>query len=53
MTVRRDEEPRQKTGWMDWLERRLNLSEIFSFLTHFGIVYTPVDTRKPLREVVR
>jgi ubiquinol-cytochrome c reductase cytochrome b subunit len=27
-------------------------SEIFSFLTHFGLIYTPVETQKPLREVL-
>ncbi|HVP13921.1 MAG TPA: cytochrome b N-terminal domain-containing protein [Terriglobales bacterium] len=42
-----------RANWVDWLERRLNLSEIFSFLTHFGLVYTPVDTTKPVREVLR
>ncbi len=51
------EPPRQnppaRASWVDWLEQRLNLSEIFSFLTHFGLVYTPVDTRKPLRQVLR
>ncbi len=35
-----------------WLERRLNLSELFSFVTHFGFVYTPVDTSRPVREVI-
>ena len=40
-------------GWLAWLERRINLTEIFSFLTHFGLVYTPVDTARPVREVVR
>jgi ubiquinol-cytochrome c reductase cytochrome b subunit len=35
-----------------WLERRMNLTELFSFLTHFGIIYTPVDTQRPLREVL-
>ncbi len=43
----------RRTGWIEWLERRLNLTEIFSFLTTFGLVYTPVDTRKPLRQVLR
>jgi quinol-cytochrome oxidoreductase complex cytochrome b subunit len=42
----------RERDWIAWLERRLNLSEIFSFLTHFGLVYTPVDTSRPLREVV-
>jgi quinol-cytochrome oxidoreductase complex cytochrome b subunit len=36
-----------------WLEQRLNLSEIFSFVTHFGFVHTAVDTSRPVREVVR
>ena len=40
-------------GWLEWLEQRMNLTELFSFLTHFGLVYTPVDTRRPLREVLR
>lgn len=35
-----------------WLEQRINLTEIFSILTSFGIVYTPVDTRRPLREAM-
>jgi len=34
-----------------WLEDRVNLTEIFSFLTHFGLVFTPVDTARPLRDV--
>ncbi|HET9326193.1 MAG TPA: cytochrome b N-terminal domain-containing protein [Candidatus Eisenbacteria bacterium] len=40
-------------GWVGWLEHRLNLTEIFSFLSHFGLVYTPVDNTRPVREVVR
>lgn len=43
----------RREGWIEWLERRLNLTEIFSFLSTFGVVYTPVDTRKPLREALR
>ena len=46
-------DPEAPRGLVDWLERRINLSEIFSFLTHFGLVYTPVDTRRPVREVLR
>jgi quinol-cytochrome oxidoreductase complex cytochrome b subunit len=46
-------EPRRRSGWLDWLERRINLSELFSFLTHFGLVYTPVDSSRPIREVAR
>lgn len=39
--------------WIEWLEERLNATELFSFLTHFGLLYTPIDTRRPLREVLR
>lgn len=45
--------PVVRAAWLEWLEQRLNLTELFSFLTHFGLVYTPVDTRRPLREVLR
>jgi quinol-cytochrome oxidoreductase complex cytochrome b subunit len=38
---------------VEWLEQRLNLTEIFSFLTHFGLVYAPIDRSRPVREVVR
>lgn len=40
-------------GWLPWLEQRLNLTEIFSFLSHFGFVYSPVDNTRPVGEVVR
>jgi ubiquinol-cytochrome c reductase cytochrome b subunit len=40
-------------GGLAWLEKRLNVTELFSFLTHFGVLYTPVDTQRPLREVLR
>jgi quinol-cytochrome oxidoreductase complex cytochrome b subunit len=39
-------------GWLQWLERRVNLSEIFSFITSFGAVYTPIDSQRPIREVI-
>ena len=42
-----------RRDWVAWVEQRLNLTEIFSFLTHFGFVHTPVDTSRPLREVMR
>ena len=38
---------------LDWLDARVNLSELFSFLTHFGLIYTPVDTRRPIRDLLR
>jgi ubiquinol-cytochrome c reductase cytochrome b subunit len=53
MNEPRKQDPPERGSWVDWLEQRVNLSEIFSFITHFGMVYTPVDTRKPVREVLR
>jgi ubiquinol-cytochrome c reductase cytochrome b subunit len=47
------QDPPARGSWVDWLEQRVNLTEIVSFLTHFGLVYTPVDTRKPVREALR
>lgn len=37
---------------VDWIDARINLSELFSFLTHFGLIYTPIDTKRPLRDVL-
>lgn len=34
---------------LDWLEVRLNITEIFSFLTNFGLFTAELDTKKPLR----
>ena len=42
-----------RNDWVGWLEQRMNLTEVFSFLTHFGLVYWPVDTSRPVRAVVR
>jgi ubiquinol-cytochrome c reductase cytochrome b subunit len=39
-------------AWVEWLEQRMSLTELFSFLTHFGLIYTPIDTRRPLRQVL-
>lgn len=35
-----------------WLSRRLNLTEMFSLLTSYGLFYAEVDTRKPLPEAL-
>jgi quinol-cytochrome oxidoreductase complex cytochrome b subunit len=35
-----------------WFEKRFNLTEMFSFLTNFGLFPAELDTRKPLREAV-
>lgn len=37
---------------IDWLERRFNLTEMFSFLTNFGLFPTAVDTSRPLGEAL-
>ncbi len=39
-------------GLLAWLEQRINVTELFSFLTHFGLVHTPIDNRRPVREVM-
>ncbi len=39
--------------FLDWLEERLQLTEIFSFITSFGLLYTPLDTSKRLRASLR
>jgi ubiquinol-cytochrome c reductase cytochrome b subunit len=46
-------DPVSRPGWIEWLEQRLPLTEIVSFLSTFGVVYTPMDTRKPLRQALR
>lgn len=38
---------------VSWLEQRFNLTEIFSFLSNFGLFPTELDTRKPVGEAVR
>lgn len=45
--------PGVRGGWVGWLERRINLTQLFSLITHFGLVYTPIDTSRPIREVLR
>jgi quinol-cytochrome oxidoreductase complex cytochrome b subunit len=45
--------PSRRSDVIEWLEQRINLSEIFSFLTHFGLVFTPVDATRPFRDVAR
>lgn len=49
----RSSPPASRAGWVEWLEQRLNLTEIVSFITHFGLIYTPMDVSRPVREVLR
>lgn len=43
---------REDPGLLGWLSRRLNLTEIFSLLTSYGLFYAEVDNRKPLSEAL-
>ena len=42
-----------KKDWLEWLDARLNLAEIFSVLSIMGIVYGEVDTRKGIRHALK
>lgn len=53
MSDRLTRPPDAERGWLGWLERRINVTELFSLLSHFGLVYTPVDTSRPMREALR
>lgn len=35
-----------------WLEKRLNLTEIFSFVSTFGLAYGEIDTQRPVEDAV-
>jgi ubiquinol-cytochrome c reductase cytochrome b subunit len=43
---------KETRGIQRWLEQRINLTEFFSSLTIFGVLYTEIDTRRPLREAL-
>jgi quinol-cytochrome oxidoreductase complex cytochrome b subunit len=43
---------REERGLLNWLSSRINVTELFSFLTSFGLFNREVDTRKPLREAL-
>lgn len=38
---------------IEWLERRLNLSEIFSWISTFGVSYVPLNPNQPFRDTFR
>lgn len=42
----------ERRGIVDWLSERLNLTEIFSLLTSYGLFNAELDSRKPLREAL-
>ncbi|MGE5179973.1 MAG: cytochrome b N-terminal domain-containing protein [Bacteroidota bacterium] len=43
----------KRGGLLGWLEARVNLTEIVSFLTVFGLLPVELDSRKPLKEALR
>lgn len=48
-------EPKQddKKSFLGWVEARVNLTEIVSFLSVFGLLPAELDSKKPLREAIR
>lgn len=42
----------KESGVLDWFSRRLNLTEIFSLLTSYGIFHAELDNRKRIREAI-
>ena len=44
---------KDRRSLLGWVESRVNLTEIVSFLSVFGLLPTELDTRKPLREALR
>jgi quinol-cytochrome oxidoreductase complex cytochrome b subunit len=42
----------RKNRVLDWFSERLNLTEVFSLLTSYGLFYAELDTNKPLREAL-
>ena len=43
---------KQESGLLDWFSRRLNLTEIFSLLTSYGIFHAELDSRKHIRDAI-
>jgi quinol-cytochrome oxidoreductase complex cytochrome b subunit len=46
-------QPGDKKSFLERIEERLNVTEIVSFLTLFGLLPTELDSRKPVREALR
>ncbi|MEW6456010.1 MAG: cytochrome b N-terminal domain-containing protein [Acidobacteriota bacterium] len=47
------EENKEKRGLISWLEKRINLFELFSIISSFGLFYSELDSKKPLKEAVK
>jgi quinol-cytochrome oxidoreductase complex cytochrome b subunit len=48
-----DKTTRERAGLLQWLEARINLTEVFALLTSVGLFYAEVDTNKPFRAAIR
>ncbi|MGE5176396.1 MAG: cytochrome b [Hyphomicrobiales bacterium] len=48
-----DVKPEGRRSFLGWIEDRVNLTEIVSFLSVFGLLPTELDSRKPIREAMR
>ena len=48
-----EEQKVSKPSVLSWIEARVSLTEIVSFLSLFGLLPTELDSRKPLREALR
>jgi len=42
----------EESGVLDWFSRRLNLTEIFSLLTSYGVFHAELDSRKSIRNAI-
>ena len=42
----------KESGVLDWFSRRLNLTEIFSLLTSYGVFHAELDNRKNIRDAI-
>jgi hypothetical protein len=47
------ESRRSGAALLDWFSRRLNLTEMFSLLTSYGVFFAELDNRKPLPEALK
>ena len=47
-----DDTPRTGSALRLWLEERFNLTEMFAFLTSFGLFPAELDARRPLKEAL-
>jgi quinol-cytochrome oxidoreductase complex cytochrome b subunit len=51
-TVNDETVKEEASGVLDWFSRRLNLTEIFSLLTSYGVFHAELDSRKNIRDAI-